>query len=443
MKLLLIYPPSTRDFSRALPNDYEKRARSHLPPLALLYLASYIEQQGHNVHVVDMRGEELSVKDILSIIKDFQPDLIGISCVTVVFLSVLDLISTIKQYKDIPIVLGGASPTLYPKETLNHKGIDYVICGCGQIPLGELCNEIEKGNLNPTILNCFTSKYPPLKNPPIPNLLNPDDFPFPNRKILPIDLYSVPLCPENPTTSMISSIGCCFKCAFCNCKNNKPLQLRSPENVVHEMEQIQQLGIRSILFQDDLFTVNHKRVKTICDLIIKQNLNLHWSIKSRIDCIKPYLLPLMKKAGCFNIHFGIESGNEKTLFRMNKQITIDQIRRVVQIVKNAGLSVTGNFMLGYPGEDEQDVQNTIAFAEELQLNISQFSITVDAPDTELYREAISAGRRSGDIYQQFLLDPENNDLTCLYSSDILDEETLLKLAKEAYSRTKTLYNIKG
>lgn len=442
MKLLLIYPPATQDVSRALPKNYDKEARSHLPPLGLLYLASYIREQGHNVHVIDMRAEELVSKDILSILKDFQPNLIGISCVTTSFPSVLDLINTIKECEDIPIVLGGPSPTLYPKETLQHKGIDYLICGCGQIPLGELCNQLEKGNPDSDILNCYTPNRPPLDGAVLPKLVNPDNFPFPDRTALPISSYSIPFCPENPTTSMISSIGCCFKCKFCNCKNSYPLQLRSPENVIREMKQVQRLGIRSIMFQDDLFTLNSKRVEKLCNLIIDQGLDLHWSIKSRVDCIKPSLLDLMKEAGCFNVHFGIESGNNKTLIRMNKGVTTEQARSAVQAVKDVGLSVTGNFMLGYPGESKQDVQNTISFAEELQLNVSQFSITMDAPGTELYTEAISVGRRSGDAYQAFILNPENIDITHLFSSDLLSKATLLELMQQAYSRTRTLYNVK-
>jgi len=218
------------------------------------------------------------------------------------------------------------------------------------------------------------------------------------------------------------------------------MRLRLPENVVREMEQVQQLNIRSIMFQDDLFTISSKRVEKLCNLIIERGLDLHWSVKSRIDCIEPLLLKLMKEAGCFNIHFGIESGNDKTLVRMNKGITTEQIRAVVQDTKDAGLSVTGNFMLGYPGENKEDVENTIAFAEELQLNISQFSITMDAPGTELYAEAISVGRRTSDVYQDFILNPETTDITDLFSSNLLDKETLLELMQQAYSRTRTLYS---
>jgi len=439
MKLLLIYPSAIRDMPRALPRNYDKEARTHLPPLGLLYLASYMRDQGHSVHVVDMKVQEQAPKDIIPVLENFQPDLIGISCITVNFLSVLDLINTIKRYKDIPLVLGGPSPTLYPKETLQHKGIDYIICGSGQVPLGELCNQLEAGKSGIDISNCYSPGHLSSNICP-PKLTNPDNFPFPDRTALSIDSYSLPLCPENPTTSMISSIGCCFKCRFCDCKNNSPMRLRLPENVVREMEQVQQLNIRSIMFQDDLFTISSKRVEKLCNLIIERGLDLHWSVKSRIDCIEPLLLKLMKEAGCFNIHFGIESGNDKTLVRMNKGITTEQIRAVVQDTKDAGLSVTGNFMLGYPGENKEDVENTIAFAEELQLNISQFSITMDAPGTELYAEAISVGRRTSDVYQDFILNPETTDITDLFSSNLLDKETLLELMQQAYSRTRTLYS---
>jgi len=442
MKLLLIYPPSIRDVSRALPKDYDKNARSYLPPLGLLYLSSYLSDLGHDIRVIDMRAEEMVSKNVLPIIDNFHPDLIGVSCVTTSFLSVLDLAKTIKDYSGIPIVLGGPSPTLYPRETLSYKEIEYVICGFGQVPLGELCNQISKGALISNILNCYTSDNLPIENNLLVRLPNPDTFPFPDRTAVPASLYTVPFCPENPTTSMISTIGCCFKCRFCNCKNNRPLQLRSPESVVHEMEEISQLGIRSVMFQDDLFTIQRRRTEKLCNLLSNQDFELHWCVKSRVDCLTPSLLRKMKKVGCFNVHFGIESGNDKTLLKMGKGTTVEQAMSAVQSVRDTGMSVTGNFMLGYPGENEKDVQNTISFAEQLKLDVSQFSITMDAPGTELYAEAEALGRRSGDVYRKFILDPENTDITHLFSSDTLDQNKLIELMEEAYSRVRTLYDVK-
>jgi anaerobic magnesium-protoporphyrin IX monomethyl ester cyclase len=440
VKILLVYPPHERETILGFPSDYATRARSDLPPLGLMYLASYLKDR-HDISVVDMSAENYRAEDIKKCMDVFQPDLIGISCVITQWIPALNVARAAKKHDPgITIVAGGPNPTSYPHETLSHEDIDYVICGCGQIPFSQLCDCLESGGKVDGIENCLgkQASYVMTKAPGLSSL---DNFPFPDRGILPPDLYTVPFCPENPTTSIMSSQGCRYRCSFCASRNDRSWLMRDFEKVADEMQEIAECGIRSVMFQDELFTSDPERVRQLCRALIKRKIDLHWTVKSRVDSIEEWMPDLMKEAGCFNIHFGIESGNDKTLARMRKGTSIAQAEEAVRNVKKAKLSCTGNFMLGYPGEDGRDVYRTIFFAKKLELSISQFIIALDLPGTELYEEAVRSGRRPDiDSYREFTLDPEHTDLSDLFSSDRLDRETLLRLLQEANATTRTLYN---
>lgn len=441
MKLLLIHPPNTKEVPIGYPRNYSTKARSHLPPLGLLYLAGYL-QQYHEVKVLDMMVSKADFEGLSEVLERFQPDIVGITSIIGLWPSVLDVLRTVKQYNpSIQTVVGGPNATQYPVETLSHSNVDYVIVGIGQEPLVQLCNHLEQGKTGEGITNCYRRKKSYVHYHPtyLPDY-HLDNFPFPDRTVLPSHHYNIEFCPENPTTTMITSIGCPFKCAFCDC-NKQRVQMRSAEKVVDEMEAIELIGIRSILFQDELFTIKPERVRAICEGIIKRKIRLNWSVKSRIDCIRPWMPELMKKAGCFNIHFGIESGNDATLARMKKGYTVAQVREAVKIVKDADLSCTGNFMLAYPGEDEKDVRQTIAFAKELHLDLAQFSLTLDLPNTELFLEAVQAGRRHGNPWSEFVKHPERVELVEMFASDRFSSEKLFEFLDEAYACTRTLFDM--
>jgi radical SAM superfamily enzyme YgiQ (UPF0313 family) len=146
----------------------------------------------------------------------------------------------------------------------------------------------------------------------------------------------------------------------------------------------------------------------------------------------------MKKAGCFNIHLGIESGNDRILEKMKKNITVEQIRKAVQTIKSVGLSCSASFMIGYLSETREEILNTIEFAVELELNNCQFYITQPEPGTELYREL----GIEGDIYRRFTSDPTSVDLRNNLATDKFSREELVEFVRLAYTKTNNLYKIK-
>ena len=446
MKVLLIQPPNKEEVMTGLyPKGYASKARSVFPPLGLLSLASYLKKR-HDVVVLDMILSGQSVNDLPEILKTIKPDMVGVTAIIGLWSSALRIFQKIKNLdSSIHTVVGGPNATYFAEETFCHKEIDYLIVGNGQKPLMDLCDRLENGETGIEIENCFVqgsrySKFDVVYS----KEYGLDRFPFPDRTFTPYKQYTVPFCPENPATTMITSMGCPYRCSFCTTAR-PPVQIRTTEKIVEELEAIHELGIKSVLFQDELFTANNKRVKEVCEALISRDIRLHWTMKSRIDGIQPWMPELLKKAGCFNVHFGIESGNDDTLMRMKKGYTCDQIKKTVSSMKNAGLSVTGNFMLAYPGESEENILQTIDFAKALDLNISQFSLTIDSPGSELFEEAIKVGRRTHNYLSEYVKhpDPDHSGLpTALFSaSDRFTEDELLVFLEKAYASTKTLFDM--
>ncbi|HCM82162.1 MAG: hypothetical protein UV63_C0001G0079 [Microgenomates group bacterium GW2011_GWC1_43_11] len=444
MKILLITTPKEKEIAITVLDDYNSKARSNFPPLGLLYLHSYLKSK-HNVSIVDMNAKEMKISDITSIVKKHKPDLVGISCVINRWLAVIDLAKLIKKVnRNIHVVVGGPNPSIYPYETLQCPDIDYVISGFGQVPLMELCDQLEKGQYRNNIENCYTRDICNSQTKGSFRYIEIDKFPLPDRTAVPIKLFHAPFCPENPFTTMISSVGCPGQCAFCPCKNYKPIIMRKPEYVADEMESIYKLGIRSVMFQDELFTISAQRVQDICKLLLKRKIKLHWTIKSRVNYItKDYLefgyLDLMKKAGCFNISLGIESGTDRILEKMKKYITTKQVIETVRMIKKSGLSCTASFMLGYMDETREEIHRTIDFAVSLGLDNCQFFITMPEPQTELYDELQIIRNTTGNIYSKFTLEHDGMLLKNNIASERFSREEMIEFMKEAYRRTKNLY----
>jgi radical SAM superfamily enzyme YgiQ (UPF0313 family) len=438
MKILLINPPQEGEITFIVPEDYNTKARNNHPPLGLMYLYSYLSTK-HDVSIVDMSASKMKIVDIVSVLEQHKPDIVGLTCVISSWITITKLAKYIKDC-DISVVVGGVNPSMYTWETLQCKNIDYVIRGFGQVPFMELCNQLEQDKSIGQIENCFSRDNYLIKTPGIFTFENLDKYPLPCRDVLPLNNYDMSYLPENPATSLLTSLGCPHKCAFCSCRVSRPVTMRVPEKVVDEMQVIQDLGIKSVLVQDELFATSSRRIRDICSGIIEKDIKLHWGVKARPTPLKPESLTLMKQAGCCNIHMGIESGTDRILQRMNKKTTCKQIKEAVKRIKNAGLTCSANFMLGYPSETEEEIMETINFAIELELNVCQFCITTAAPRTDLYKEWQSNTGYVGDIWSNFVLSPDKVFLgDDNIASDIFTKEQLVEFQNFAYLETNSLY----
>jgi radical SAM superfamily enzyme YgiQ (UPF0313 family) len=233
-----------------------------------------------------------------------------------------------------------------------------------------------------------------------------DTIPFPARHLFPMSSYhSSAQLRGKKTLNIMTSRGCPYRCAYCSGHINfgKSFRYFSKEHVIQEISSmIRDFGIDGIQFYDETFTVNRDRVFELCDLLIKNNISLPWTCFTRVNLVDKDLLLKMKEAGCYQIFFGIESGNQRLLDLIKKDITLEQARKAVQLCKKAGIESFCSFMLNLPSESIEESMNTINFAIELDPDYAQFPITTPFPGTELYNIAKEKGQFVTEDWSKFM-----------------------------------------
>lgn len=392
LKTLLINPPAPS------PVDFFKE-KGRLQPLGLAYLASYLRIHNQEVEIYDAEFDR-DIEAVLRKIKDTGPDIVGLSAYTANFLDVVKIAKKIKKLANPPIVvIGGAHITALPSSIQKYPYFDFAVMGEGEETLLELVRKIEKKGKNfekiRGLVFCNGNKI--ISTPPRPFIRNLDCLPFPARDLLPpLSSYrpSPGMYKNLPMATMITSRGCPFKCLFC-CRAvfGNTYRLRSPKNVVDEMEiLVKSFGAREIKIYDDLFTLKEQRILEICKEILKRRLKISWSCSARADLITPRMLVALKKAGCWEIAYGIESGNQEVLNTIKKGLTLETIKKAVRLTQKLGIQVRGFFILGLPQDTEENMQQTIDFAKNLDLSVANFYITMPFPGTELLARYLEFGK---------------------------------------------------
>jgi radical SAM superfamily enzyme YgiQ (UPF0313 family) len=385
MKICLISPP------------YNSAVKSVVgvssPPLGLAYIASVL-RQSHEVKIIDSNILNYTIGDVEEELRSFNPDVVGITSVTPSIYEAYKVAETAKKVReDCKVVLGGPHATFMPRQTMEEcEYIDIIVRGEGEETTSELIENIEKGApLNEVKGITFREKNKIIDTEPRPFIKNIDDIPFPSRDLLPMHLYKFN---GVKYTTMLTSRGCPFKCSFCSSSRlfGGYWRGRSPENVLEEMKIVyEEYGIRNIEFMDDTFTLNQERAEKICDEIIKQGWDISWGASSRVDTLSKKLVEKMKKAGCWIIFLGIESGSQKILDAIGKRITLEQVKKAVKILKDAGIQVLGSFIIGFLQDTKETIKETIKFAKSLNLNYAEFSILTPYPGTPIFDYAKKHG----------------------------------------------------
>jgi len=445
MKILLIFPP--------LFNLYHLDITTVMPPLGIATIATVLEKAGYEVKILDInflyrRG--FSWGQLEKIIKEIKPNIIGITCTTPAVINVLKIVDIVKSMNPkIFLVVGGPHASAMPQNLLTiGKTIDVVVIGEGENTFLELVkfiqNEKELEKIQGIAYRRNGNIIQTARRPRIENL---DEIPFPARHFFPsLNKYHFAGHCYNrlPVTSMITSRGCPHNCNFCTqVVFGQKYRTRNAENVVAEMgELIKKYRMKSIMIIDDTFTVDRQRVYEICDLIRRKELKASWLCYAGVQEVDKNMLITMRKAGCYQIYYGIESGSQRVLNMMNKAVTIEQIKTAVNDAKEAGLEVRGQFMFGYPTETLQEIKRTIDFAKELNLDYAEFGVTTPLPGSELYNWAASEGKFRLQIKSDFNIFQEGTGifLNPLVALGEADKKELAKYIKKAYRNFYLRFN---
>jgi anaerobic magnesium-protoporphyrin IX monomethyl ester cyclase len=394
--------PSFREAGLVGTTKSMKAVINIIPPLGLAYLAAVLEKEGGNVSITDgSRG--LSLAEVIDELRGYGPDIVGITCTTPTFLDAIGLAEAVRQtFPKAIIVLGGPHVTAIPQEAMLEGVFDIGVIGEGEFTLLELVREVEdKGDLNKIDLEhikglAFRQNGHVVVTPPRERIKDLDSLPRPAWHLLP------PLSAYRPTPAsyrklplavVMTSRGCPYGCTFCDRGVfGNYTRAHSPERVIEEVEElIHRYGVREIRFFDDTFTFNRKRVEKVCEMILERGLRFPWTCLTRVNVVDKALLGLMKEAGCWQVLYGLESGDPRMLKILNKGSSVEQNTRAVQWALEVGLGVRGDFIIGTPGETMESLENTLAFAKGVGLDYAHFNKFVPFPGTELYERLVREG----------------------------------------------------
>ncbi len=391
-KIIFVNPPYERI---AAGYRFVRHITNRAPSLGLLYLAAAVREQGYRTAIIESDIEELSADQAAHQVIQEKPDYLGITLFTVGVWQAAHIARTVKKScPRIRIIVGGPHISSMATETLQRfPEFDLAVIHEGERVLPELLACLDQDR-TPEHVNgiLWRRNGEVLKTPPAPNIDDLDNLPmpawdllkdFPDRYLPAIFDY-----PQGPVATLAASRGCPFLCKFCDTSTfGAKVRANSPEMVFRMMKFLNQtFGIRHIQFVDDLFLASRIRTLALCDRIIEDGLDMTWNCTARVDTVKPEVLKRMKQAGCWEISFGLETGSNELLQKMDKAARVETSEKAVNWTHEAGIRCKGLFMLGYPGETPQTIQKTKTFVRRLPMSTMNLSKFTPYPGSPIYRE---------------------------------------------------------
>jgi radical SAM superfamily enzyme YgiQ (UPF0313 family) len=386
-------------------------AGNTLPALGLLYLAGAARRAGHRVAVLDADARGMDEVDASAAILARSPSVVGLSATTLGIASAARLAARLRQAApSLRIVIGGPHATALPEDTLRRfTAFDALVQGEGELTLVDLLDAWQGARSLEHVagitwrtpdgirVNESRARVEDLDSLARPawDLLDG----FPRRFAPPVFRFR-----KLPAASLVTSRGCPFECSFCDRSIfGRKVRFHSVGVLLDLIGELWDRGVREILFEDDTFTANRERIGRFCEEVATRFPRLSWSCLARATSVNPSMLHALKAAGCWQISFGIESGDPEVLRRMMKKIELEQIRAAVEGTRAAGIQSKGFFILGYPGETRESMDRTLAFALSLPLDDVSVSMFTPFPGSPIYAETTNLGRFDEDWERMSLL----------------------------------------
>ena len=372
----------------------EQRIMKPYPPLGILYVSAYLKQNGIDNQIFDTTFSLKS--ELKKYLVDEKPDYLAIYVNLMTKLNVLEIINFIKSNestRDVKIILGGPEIRYNATDLLEH-GADYLVIGEGEATTLELIQTLEGNNQKElSLVNGIGFKNDEGRivfTPERQLISNIDELPFPNRPAIEISNYQTAWKKHHglDAVSVSTMRGCPYTCRWCSrAVYGLSYRRRSAQKVVEELKHLQEkYSPDTIWFVDDVFTISHKWLSEFNSELKSKNIKLKYECITRADRMSEDVIKTMKESGCFRVWIGAESGSQRVIDAMDRRVKVKQVREMIKLSKKYGIE-TGTFiMLGYPGETEKDIEETI---NHLKLSDpDQFTITVAYPikGTEFFEE---------------------------------------------------------
>ena len=366
------------------------------PILSLAAIGGALKERGHTFRILDLSYRAYDPDLIRQVLREERPDVVGVTATTPLANQMRDLSYLVKEVDDrILAVGGGAHASALPHETLAGSALDLVVRGEGDYALADLLDGRRPEDVAGAILPDGRTGPPgglleDLDRLPIPAW---EDYPLEgNRKVTKI------IARRSPVTSVEFSRGCIYSCDFCGSKNTmgRGYRKKSPERCADELERLASLGYREVVLHDDIFTTDTRWASAVCEEIIRRDIDVTWTCSNgiRVDAADTELFRLMRRAGCYRVYFGFETGNEDVLEAFGKggRATLDRGVEAVDLARDAGLEPNGFFLVGLMPDTEATMQDTIDYAKKVRLDTMKCGITVPYPGTPMFHELHRQGR---------------------------------------------------
>jgi len=437
MRVLLMNVPDAHVGKTTDDWDLEASDIGAFPPMGILYLAGAVRAAGrHDVRVLDCIVDRLSPDMIASRVKDYAPDVVGFTVYTPNLFDALIVSRRVRQaLPGVKLVWGGPHTMLFPDESMAQPEVDFLVTGEAEETFPAFLDALESGTGYDHIPGIWYRDGAVVKHTgPAAYVQDINALPFPAFDMLDFRRYYSAIGTGRPVGTICSSRGCPFHCTFC-CKPYSTYRSRSVDNILAEMERYYAEGIREFFFFDDLFNASAKRVKDIARIILEKNwTDVVWSFRGRVDAIDEDMLKLARKAGCHQILFGVEDASDEGLKAIKKKITVDQVRRAMQLCRKHGILTSTNWIIGFPHHrTRQHILNLIDNAVSIDSDFAQFNICIVYHGTEIFEEGAAKGLFDRDIWRKHALNPIPNFIEPIWEEHLSRRE-LSELLKLCYRR---------
>ncbi len=406
------------------------------PPLGIAYLAASARRAGFPASLIDAHATDLSTEQIVGAIRNIRPDVVGLTSTTFNWPVVARLARRVRAaLPGLPIWVGGPQLSLYPDECMTEPVVDLAVVGEGDETVIELLQRLAAGEELAGVPGTAVRRGDELVHgPDRPPVAELDSLPMPAIDLLPLSRYrSLDL--PTPYVSMVTSRGCPFRCRYCSqVYVGGTYRAHGPQRVVAEMVRARRdLGAREIVFFDETFTLDRDWVFEVCERILAADLDVPWNVRTRVDRLDRDTLVAMHEAGCIGVHVGIESGSPRVQQLMNKNLDLSGIGAALEAAREIGIETRGYFLLGYPGETRDEIDQTIALACDLPLDWASFTVTTPLPRIGITEDALADGRMAADYWREYTLGRVGEPPGC-FTTDELSADDLDSLLQQAYRR---------
>ena len=424
---------------------------THVHPLGIMMIAAVARQEGFpDMHILDMKVEDWMPERCVDELVKLAPAVVGLSAMTYEAGCLHEVAKLLKQrLPDTIVVAGGPHPSVAAEDVLKDPSVDFVVRGEGEFTFAELLKGLEQGRTDWS--ECMGLSWRKdgvvTHNPDRPPPQKLDEMPFPTWDLIDHAKYhKVPrggvIYAHKEFATMFSSRACPWRCTYCHNSYGKVFRERSAEHVLAEIDLlVTKYGVKELVFMDDIFNFRPARAKAIAQGIIDRGYKLALTFPNgfRGDILDEELVVLLKKAGMYRCMVAVESASPRLQKVMQKNLKIDKVRKIVEFIASQGVMVHGAFMLGFPSETEEEMNETIEWAATSSFHTAAFFRVIPFKGTKLFSQVEEAGHPLPTDWSAY--EPYKSEINL----SAVPEERIFELRKKAYRRfywnPKRLYRI--